>query len=141
MLNPVQAATMQSPRTAAGAALAVGLLARLVQVLVERDEVERGADPDDRGRHVEPAEDDVEPARDVGVYPEDHLSSAIATNSESAVSSSCSVGFAIRLASTRRISDFGRRLTKTTKRNPWRASYSAFSRASSASTSGSTSEP
>jgi len=37
------------------------LVARLVEVLVEGDEVERGADPDDCGDHVEPAEDEVEP--------------------------------------------------------------------------------
>ena len=42
----------------------------------------------------------------------------------------------MRSRSTSRISAFGRRLTKTTKRKPWRASYSAFRRASSASTAG-----
>src|SRR4029077_21216751 len=114
----------------ADAALAVGLLARLVQVLVERDEAVQGADPDARGRDVAPAEQEFEPAGYVGVYPEDHRSSAIATNSESAVSSSCSVGFGIRPFSPPRTSVFGRRLTKTTKRKPWRASYSALRRAS-----------
>jgi hypothetical protein len=37
------------------------LLLGLEQVVVERDEVEGGADPDDCRRDVEPAEDEVEP--------------------------------------------------------------------------------
>src|SRR5262249_10894744 len=126
LLDAVEAAAVDLPRLAADAPLPVGLLARLVQVLVEGDEVERRPDPDDRGGDVEPAEDEVEPAGRVRVDAEDHprlqRSSAMATSSDSAVSSSCSVGFVIRTRSTSRISDFGRRLTKTTKRKPCRSS-------------------
>ena len=53
-------------------------------------------------------------------HPRRQRSVAIATSSPSAVSSSASVGLSIRTFSTSRISAFGRRLTKTTKRNPCR---------------------
>ena len=94
---------MDLPRLAAHASLPVPLVARLVQVVVESDEVERGADPDDRADDVEPAEREVEPVDRIlvdGGYQRDHRSSAIATSSPRAVSSSTSVGLSIRLRRT-----------------------------------------
>ena len=117
LLDAVEAAAVDLPHLAADAALAIRLR-RLLEMVVERDEVERRADPDDPRGDVEPAEDEVEPVDEIRVYREHQRSSAIATSSPSAVSRSSSVGFGRRARSTSRISAFGRRLTKTTKRKP-----------------------
>ena len=61
LVDPVEAAAVDLPRLAADALVAVHFPLGLAQVVVERDEVERGADPDDRRGGVEPAEDEVEP--------------------------------------------------------------------------------
>jgi len=61
LLDPVEAAAVDLPRLSGDALLAITLLAGLLQVVVERHEVERGADPDDRRGRVEPAEDEIQP--------------------------------------------------------------------------------
>ena len=61
LVDAVEAAAVDLPRLSADAFLTIMLLLGLVQVVVERDEVERGADPDDRRRRVEPAEDEIQP--------------------------------------------------------------------------------
>src|SRR5207249_11098655 len=103
------------PRLAADAAVAVALLGRRAQVVVERDEVERRADPRDRRDDVQPAEEEVAPVPDVVHGARRQRSCAIETSSCSAVSSSSSRPRSIRSRRIGRISDFGRRLTKTTR--------------------------
>src|SRR6185312_13761862 len=118
LVDPVEAAAVDLPRLTADALLPVEVALGLVQMVVERDEVERRPDPDDRRRGMEPAEDEIEPVRGVRRYERRHRSSAIATSSSTAVSSSSSLVRSIRSRSTSRISAFGRRLTNTTKRKP-----------------------
>ena len=50
LLDAVEAAAVDLPRLAADAALRVGRVVRRLEVVVERDEVERRADPRDRRR-------------------------------------------------------------------------------------------
>src|SRR5262249_13364507 len=118
----VEAAAVDLPRLAADALVAILLALRLEQVVVECDEVEGRPDPDDRRRHVEPPEDEVEPVGRVRGYERRHRSSATATRSATAGSSSFCRVRSMRSRSTSRISAFGRRLTKTTNRKPKRRS-------------------
>ena len=60
-MDAVEAAAVDLPRLAGDALGPVGLASGSSQVVVEGDEVEGGADPDDRRDDVEPAEDEVEP--------------------------------------------------------------------------------
>ena len=62
LLDAVEAAAVDLPHLAADAAGGVTLVRRRRQVIVERDEVERRADPRDRRDHVQPAEEQVAPA-------------------------------------------------------------------------------
>ena len=114
LLHVVEAAAVDLPQLAADAVAHVVRALRLLERLVEQDEVEGGADPGDRSDHVQPADQQVEPVRPVRVeegpghaHARCHRSIAIATSSCSAVSSSSSVGLPIRLFSTSRISAFG----------------------------------
>ena len=67
LLDEVEAAAVDLPRLAGDALVGVLLPLGGREVVVERDEVERGADPDDAGDDVQPAEDEVEPVdRDTG---------------------------------------------------------------------------
>ena len=126
LLHVVEAAAVHLPELAADAGLAVvAPSSGSVERLVEQDEVERGADPGDRRDHVQPAEQQVEPVRDIRVEDSGdelirrrHRSSAIATSSPSAVSSSSSVGLSMRLCSTSRISAFGRRFDEDDEPEP-----------------------
>ena len=114
LLDPVETAAVDLPRLAGEV---VTLLGR-PQVVVERDEVERRADPDHRRDHVQEAEREVEPVDQVRVYREDHRSLAIATSSCSAVSSSSSRVRCRRSRSTGTSSSRERPFTKTMKRKP-----------------------
>jgi hypothetical protein len=60
-LRRVEAAAMDGPDLAADALGRVGRVERPVQVVVEPDEVERGADPGDAHDHVGPSQDEIEP--------------------------------------------------------------------------------
>ena len=62
LLDPVEAAAVDLPDLAADAAGGVRRVGRRLEVVVERDEVERRADPGDPGDDVQPAEDEVAPA-------------------------------------------------------------------------------
>ena len=114
LLDPVEAAAVDLPRVAGEVVAAL----RRLEVVVERDEVERRPDPHDRGDDVEPAEDEVEPVRRVGAQDLRHRSSAIETSASSPVSSSCSRVFSSLSRSSGRISARERPFTKTTKRKP-----------------------
>ena len=122
LLDEIEAAAVHLPRLAADAGLDVPGPRRRVEVVVERDEVERRPDPDDPRDHVEPAEEEVEPVDQVRIdgdgHPRLQRSAAIATSSAIAVSSSSSRGRSRRSWSTGTISRRGRPLTKTTKRKP-----------------------
>src|SRR5262245_23061004 len=61
LLDAIEAAAVDLPRLAADSALGVALLRRRSEVEVERDEVERRADPGDRGHDVQPPEEQVAP--------------------------------------------------------------------------------
>ncbi len=126
LLDEVEAAAVDLPRLARDAFVCILLPLGRRQVVVESDEVERGADPDDAGDDVQPAEDEVEPVDQVRVDGYGHArcqrSRAMATSSDSAVSSSSSRVLSSRSRRTGTISAFGRRLTKTTKRKPKRSS-------------------
>ena len=94
LLDEVEAAAVDLPRLAGDAFVCVLLPLGRRQVVVERDEVERRADPDDAGDDVQPAEDEVEPVDEVRVdgdgHPRCQRSRAMATSSDRAVSSSSS---------------------------------------------------
>ena len=126
LLHEVEAATVDLPRLAADARLGVLLSRGRLQVVVECDEVERGANPDDAGDDVQPAQDEVEPVDEIRVDGDGHVrcqrSRAIATSSDRAVFSSSSRVCSSRSRRTGTISAFGLRLTKTTKRKPKRSS-------------------
>jgi hypothetical protein len=62
LLDPVEAAAVDLPDLAADAPAGVPFVGRRDEVVVERDEVERGADPGDPRDHVQPAEDQIAPA-------------------------------------------------------------------------------
>ena len=62
LLDPVEAAAVDLPHLAADAPRRVRLELRRLEVVVERDEVERRPDPGDPGDHVQPAEDEIAPA-------------------------------------------------------------------------------
>ena len=127
LLRVVEAAAVHAPELARDTGVRVLAFLRWSQREVEPDEVEGRADPRDPRDYVQHPEADVEDVSQVRV----HRSLAIATSSRQPVSSSSSRVRPIRCLSTPRISDFGRLLTKTTKRNPNFPSYSAFRRASS----------
>ena len=117
--DPVEAAAVDLPRLAADAVVDIPLLPRPPEVVVERDEVERGADPDDPCDDVEPPDQQVEPVVPVRVDQRCcHRSFAIATSSPIPVSSSSSRDRSRRSLSTGRISARERPSTKTTKRKP-----------------------
>src|SRR5262249_74856 len=122
LVDAVEAAAVDLPRLAADAFVGVP---RWAQVVVERNEVEGGADPRDCGDHVQPAGQQIEPVGRVLVERREcrHRSSATGGSSAPAVSSSSSRVRSSRARSTSRISVFGRRLTKTTNRNPNFSSY------------------
>jgi hypothetical protein len=63
----VEAAAVDLPRFAADARVDIPLGLGRPQVVVERDEVEGRADPDDAGNDVQPAEEEVQPISCVGV--------------------------------------------------------------------------
>ena len=94
LLDPVEAAAVDLPRLAGDAALRVARVVRRLEVVVERDEVERRADPGDAGDDVQPAEDQVGPLPPVVAQRERHdwrhRSIAIWTSSSTPVSSSSS---------------------------------------------------
>ena len=138
LLDAVEAAAVDLPRLAADAALAVALFCRRQQVVVERDEVERRCRSRRSPRSTwNQRNDEVEPVgertglRAAAIGPPRSRRARRAPSRAPRPSG----GRSARAAPSR-ISVFGRRLTKTTKRKPCRASYSAFRRASSASTSG-----
>src|SRR5262249_31253342 len=121
------AAAVHLPELAADSVLRVFPLLREPERLVEKHEVERRPDPGDRGDHVQPAEEQVEPVAPVGVerehteraaHPVSQRSRAIATSSRQPVSSSCSSAFPILSRRTSRTSRFERPATKTTNRKP-----------------------
>ena len=62
LLHAVEAAAVDLPRLAADAPCGVVLVGGGCEVVVERDEVERRADPGDPGDHVQPADEQVAPA-------------------------------------------------------------------------------
>src|SRR5262249_59006202 len=62
LLDPVEAAAVDLPHLSPDSALRVAPGLGRLEVVVERDEVERRADPGDPGDHVQPAEDEVAPA-------------------------------------------------------------------------------
>ena len=148
LLDAVEAASVHLPCLAGHTALRLLRVLRRLEVIVERDEVERRADPGHRRNHVQPAKQQVAPAPPV-VRERDEVrhrpvlqrSSAICTSSSTAVSSSASRGRCRRASSTGTISRRGRPLTNTTNRNPKRSSYAALSSASLARTAGSSSVP
>ena len=112
LLHEIEAAAVDLPRLAGDALVGVLLPLGRREVVVERDEVERGADPDDAGDDVQPAEDEVEPVDEIRVDGDDHprrqRSRAMATSSVSAVSSSSSRVRSSRSRRTGTISAFGR---------------------------------
>src|SRR5262249_41103494 len=118
LLDPVEAAAVDLPRLSADPALRVLLLGRRPQVVVERDEVERRSDPDDRGDDVQEAKCEGEPVDQIRVYARDQRSLAIAISSLTPVSSSSSRVRASRSRRTGTSSARERRLTNTTKRKP-----------------------
>ena len=103
LLDAVEAAAVDLPRLAADAPSRVRRVARRFEVVVERDEVERRADPGDRRDHVQPAEEQVAPVPPVVAegYDVRHRSIAIATSSSTAVWSSSSRESAQPLAQDR----------------------------------------
>ncbi len=114
--DPVEAAAVDLPRLAGHALLRHSWPA---EVVVECDEVERGADPDDPGDDVQPAKTELEPVLPVGVDQRRcQRSCAIATSSLMPVSSSSSRVRASRSRMTSSSSPRGRPATKTTKRKP-----------------------
>ena len=70
LLGRVETAAMDGPDLAADAFGGVGRVERLVQVVVEPDEIEGGADPGDAHDHVSPAQQQIQPVHDKsGVHP------------------------------------------------------------------------
>ena len=69
LLGGVEAAAMHRPDLAADALGGVGRIERRVQVVVQPDEVERGADPGDAHDHMGPAQNEIEPVgQESGVH-------------------------------------------------------------------------
>ena len=62
LLDPVEAAAVDLPDLAADTSCGVRRVGGRLEVIVERNEVERRADPGDPGHDVQPAEDEVAPA-------------------------------------------------------------------------------
>src|SRR5262249_59962946 len=79
LLAAVDPAAVALPRLTADATLGVTRVARRLEVVVERDEVERRADPCHGRDHVQPAEEQVAPAPPVVAerYDVRHRSTAI----------------------------------------------------------------
>ena len=115
LLRVVEAAAVHAPVLTGHAGVAARAVVDGGEAEVEPDEVEGRADPRDPGDHVQQPQADV---RDVLQVVSVHRSLAIATSSRTPVSSSSSRVRASRSRSTSRISAFGRRFTKTTKRKP-----------------------
>ena len=67
LLHVVEAAAVDLPELARDARVGVLRVGRRPQRLVEEDEVERGADPGDRGDDVQPPQQQVEPVDEVAV--------------------------------------------------------------------------
>jgi hypothetical protein len=67
LLDVVEAAAVDLPRFATDARVDISLVRGRPQVVVERDEVEGRADPDDAGDDVQPAEEEVQPVGGIGV--------------------------------------------------------------------------
>ena len=120
LLRVVEAAAVDTPVLARDALVEIRALGRRREPEIQPDEVERGADPGDPGDHVEEAKDEVGDLPQVVRFQPccSHLALAIAQSSRTPVSSSSSRVRASRPRSTSRISAFGRRSTKTTKRKP-----------------------
>ena len=66
LLRRVEAAAMHRPHLAADALGGVGRVERRLQVVVQPDEIEGGADPGDAHDHMGPAQNDVQPLGEKG---------------------------------------------------------------------------
>ena len=143
----VEAAAVHLPELAADAGLAVATSFGKRQRLVEQDEVERRADPRDRRDHVQPADQQVEPVRHVRVERERRSSSApppvLGDGDELAERGLELLVGRPADAASQHLEDLRLRppVDEDDEAEAVPASYSAFSRASSASTAGSASEP
>src|SRR4029453_6150706 len=116
---PVEAGAVGLPGLPADALLAVAPLARWEEMAVERDEVERRPDPDDRRDDLHPADEQGNPVDGGGAgRGSPPRSRALSTSAPGAVRSSSSRSRSRRARRMSRISLFGRRLTNTTKRKP-----------------------